>query len=83
MAHLAIVMSPRTSPLLTPAQHMNPLRLLLAVQVRVTVVGIDVLFRVQSRDLLSLKLQQGKVFVEQRPITPASGKYRGHSSWFC
>ncbi len=42
---------------------------------KVTVVGIDVLFRVQSRDLMSLKLQQGKVLLEQRPITPASGEH--------
>jgi hypothetical protein len=44
--------------------------------VTVTVVGIDVLFRVQSRDLMSLKLEQGRVTVDQRAVTRVSGEPR-------
>lgn len=42
----------------------------------VTVVGIDVLFRVQSRDLMSLKLEQGRVTVDQRAVTRISGEHQ-------
>eukprot|EP00887_Chlorella_sp_A99_P007742 scaffold20.g7742.t1 len=41
--------------------------------VHVTLVGIDLLFRVQSKDLMSIKLEQGRIAVEQRAITATSG----------
>ena len=44
------------------------------LQVTVTVVGIDVLFRVQSRDLLSIKLEQGRVTIDQRPVSRLSSE---------
>ena len=46
------------------------------LQVTVTVVGIDVLFRVQSRDLLSIKLEQGRVTIDQRPVSRLSSERR-------
>lgn len=49
------------------------------LQVTITVVGIDMLFRVQSRQLMSLKLEQGRVTVEQRAVTRTSGGRR--TSW--
>ena len=69
------------SPLLSP--HCGPIAPpLLARQVVVSVVGIDVLYRVQSRDLMSLKLEQGRVAVDQRPVTRASGGSReGMAGW--
>lgn len=51
-----------------PFAHLCALR-----QVTITVVGIDVLFRVQSRDLMSIKLEQGRVAVDQRLVTRGSG----------
>lgn len=50
---------------------------LLPRQVTITVVGIDVLFRVQSRDLMSVKLEQGRVAVDQRVVTRMSGEGAG------
>lgn len=43
-----------------------------SLRVDVMIVGIDILFRVQSRDLMSLKLQQGKMTIDRKAITRAS-----------
>lgn len=43
-----------------------------ALRLDITIVGVDVLFRVQSRDLMSLKLQQGRVVMDQKAITAGS-----------
>jgi hypothetical protein len=43
------------------------------LRVDVIVVGIDVLFRVESRDLMALKLQQGVITVDRKAVTTKSG----------
>ena len=47
-----------------------------AFRLQLMVVGIDLLFRVQSKDLMSIKLQQGRLTMEQRAITSSSGPLR-------
>lgn len=58
------------------------LKLQSGLRVDIVVVGIDVLFRVQSRDLMSLKLQQGRVTLDRKAITRTSapGDIRMHVS---
>jgi hypothetical protein len=48
-------------------------RLQSPLRVDIVVVGIDVLFRVQSRDLMSLKMQQGRVTLDKKAVTRHSG----------
>lgn len=43
-----------------------------SMKIDVVVVGIDVLFRAQSRDLMSLKLQQGRFSMDQKAINQRS-----------
>lgn len=43
-----------------------------SMRVDIVIVGIDVLFRVQSRDLMSLKLQQGRIVLDRKSITRRS-----------
>jgi hypothetical protein len=43
------------------------------LRVDVIIVGIDVLFRVESRDLMALKLQQGVITVDRKAVTTKSG----------
>jgi hypothetical protein len=48
-------------------------RLQSGLRVDVVIVGIDVLFRVESRDLMALKLQQGVITVDRKAVTTKSG----------
>jgi len=43
-----------------------------SLRIDVVIVGIDVLFRVQSQDLMSLKLQQGRVTMDRKAVTRTS-----------
>jgi len=43
------------------------------LRVDVIIVGVDVLFRVESRDLMALKLQQGVITVDRKAVTTKSG----------
>ena len=43
------------------------------LRIDIVVVGIDVLFRVESRDLMALKLQNGVITVDRKAVTKNSG----------
>ena len=43
-----------------------------ALRLRACVAGIDLLFRVQSRDLLSVRLEGGRVDVDRRALAPGA-----------
>ena len=43
------------------------------LRVDIVIVGVDVLFRVESRDLMALKLQQGVVTLDRKAVTTKSG----------
>jgi hypothetical protein len=43
-----------------------------SLRMDIVVVGIDMLFRVQSRDLMSLKLQQGRITLDRKAVTRTS-----------